>query len=151
MKVILKQDVKNLGKKNAIIEVNDGYARNFLIPKGLVMEATAASLNEAQAKDKAAKHRKDNELTDAQKLAAKLGEMTVILRSKASETGKLFGSITSKDIADALKVQFKLDIDKRKLVLEDHIKTVGTTVVDVKLYPTVVGKLNVKVENETGH
>lgn len=151
MKVILKQDVKNLGKKNEIKEVNDGYARNFLIPRNLAMEATAASLNEAQAKEKAEKHRKDNELSDAKKLAEKLAELTVVVKSKASDTGRLFGSITAKDIADALKAQHKHDIDKRKFVMEDPIKTLGTVELDVKLYAGVSCKLKVRVENEPGH
>lgn len=151
MKVILKQDIKNLGKKNDIKEVNDGYARNFLIPKNLVMEATTGALNEAQAKDKAEKHRKDNELSDAKKLAGVLSGLTVVVRSKASDTGRLFGSITAKDVAEALKAQFKHDIDKRKLVMEEPIKVLGTSDIDVKLYPGVTGKIKVRVENEAGH
>jgi large subunit ribosomal protein L9 len=103
MKVILKKDDKNLGKKNAIVDVNDGYARNYLIPRGIAMEATAASLNEAKAKLQAEKHRKDHELETARKLAGVLAALTVRMTAKAGENGKLFGSITSKDVAEALK------------------------------------------------
>ena len=148
MKVILKQDVKSLGKKDEIVNVNDGYARNFLIPKGLAIEATAAALNEAKAKQNAEKHRKDVELAEAKALAARLSELTVTLKSKAGANGKLFGSITGKDIAVQLKAQFNIAVDKKCMNLPEPIRTLGTTEVDVKLYPGVAAKLKVKVENE---
>lgn len=148
MKVILKQDVKTLGKKNAIMEVNDGYARNFLIPKGLAAEATTAAVNEVKAKQSAEKHRKDNELSDAKALAAKLGGVTVSVKSKAGANGKLFGSITGKDITDNLKSQHGFAIDKKMLNLPEALKNLGESEVEIKLYPGVSAKIKVRVENE---
>ena len=148
MKVILKQDVKNLCKKDQVIDVNDGYARNFLIPKGLVTEATNAAINEAKAKQNAERHRKDMELTDARALAAKIANVTVTVKSKAGAIGKLFGSITGKDLADRLKDQHKLTIDKKMLNLSEPIRALGETEVEVKLYAGVTAKLKVKVEND---
>ncbi len=148
MKVLLKQDVKTLGKKDTVVDVNDGYARNFLIPKGLAAEATTAIVNEVKAKQGAEKHRKDNELTDAKALAAKLAVLEVSVTSKAGANGKLFGSITAKDIADRLKAQHGIALDKRMLVLPDAIKTLGLSEVEVKLYPGVSSKLKVRVEND---
>ncbi|MCX7774214.1 MAG: 50S ribosomal protein L9 [Clostridia bacterium] len=148
MKVILKQDVKTLGKKDQVLEVNDGYARNFLIPKGLAAEATNAAVNEVKAKQNAEKHRKDVELDNAKALAEKIAKVTVIIKSKAGATGKLFGSITAKDIAEQLKAQHKITIDKKMLNLSDAIKTLGETDVDVKVYAGVSTKLKVKVEND---
>ncbi len=148
MKVILKKDDKNLGKMNAIVDVNDGYARNFLIPRGLAIEATAAALNEAKAKTQAEKYRKDHELDDAKKLAVVLSGLTVMMKSKAGENGKLFGSITSKDVAEALHKQYKHEIDKKKFNMPDAIKTLGETEVELRLYAGVTAKLKVKVENE---
>lgn len=148
MKVILKQEVKNLGKKDQIVNVNDGYARNFLIPKGLAMEATAGAVNEAKAKLSAEKHRKDSEESDARALAAKIGNLKVTVKSKAGANGKLFGSITGKDIVDQLKAQHKISIAKKMLNLPEPIRSVGETEVEIKLYAGVVAKLKVMVEND---
>lgn len=148
MKVILKKDEKNLGKKNAIVEVNDGYARNFLIPRGIAMEATAASLNEAKAKLQADKYRKDHELDTAKKLATVLSALTVHMTAKAGENGKLFGSITSKDVADALLAQHRHDIDKKMFNMPEAIKSLGETEVELRLYAGVTTKIKVKVEAE---
>lgn len=150
MKVILKQDVKTLGKKDSVIDVNDGYARNFLIPKGLAAEATTAAVNEAKAKNDALKHKKDNELSDAKALAAKMSGMVVVVKSKAGANGKLFGSITGKDIVDRLKAQHKIDIDKKMLNLPEAIKSLGETEVEIKLYAGVTTKIKVKVEDNQG-
>lgn len=150
MKVILKQDVKTLGKKDTIVEVNDGYARNFLIPKGLAAEATPAALNEAKAKNAAEKHRKENEITDAKKMAAKMSGITVNVKSKAGANGKLFGSITSKDIVDQLKSQHKITIDKKMVNLPEAIKSLGKTEVEIKLYAGVSTKITVMVEDNQG-
>jgi len=150
MKVILKQDVKNLGKKDSVIDVNDGYARNYLIPRGLAAEATAAALNEVKIKNEALKHRKENELAEAKNLAAKMSGMVVTVKSKAGANGKLFGSITGKDIADQLKAQHKLDIDKKMIVLPEAIKTLGETEVEIKLYTGVSTRIKVRVENSEG-
>lgn len=149
MKVILKQDIKNLGKKDQIVNVNDGYARNFLIPKGMAAEATAGAINEAKAKQNAEKHRKVVELEQAKKLAEKISKVTVTVKSKAGANGKLFGSITGKDIADQLKAQHKIVIDKKMLNLPEAIKSLGETEVEVKVYAGVSTKLKVKVVNET--
>lgn len=148
MKVILKQDVKSLGKKNEMVNVNDGYAKNFLFPRGLAVEATNSNLNEMKLKDEALKHKKANELSDAKKLAELISTKTIIFKTKAGENGKLFGSITSKDIVEKFKKEHNIDIDKKKLVLSDSIKTICTKEVEVKLYPSVTTKFTVKVEQE---
>lgn len=148
MKVILTQDVKSLGKKDQVVDVNDGYARNFLIPKGLAVEATAAALNEIRIRQGAEKHKKEQELAEAQELKKKLAGITVTIRSRAGANGKLFGSITSMDIAEQIKKDFNISIDKKMINLPEAIKTLGTTEVEVRLYPGVVGKVKVKVENE---
>jgi large subunit ribosomal protein L9 len=148
MKVILKQDVKGLGKKENLVDVSDGYARNFLFPKGLAVEATATNINVMKTRNDAEKSKKERELAHARELAAKIKEITVEIRTKAGENGKLFGSITSKDIADKLKADFGLDIDKKKIVMNDAIKSLGTTEVDVKLYPEVSAKLTIKITND---
>jgi large subunit ribosomal protein L9 len=148
MKVILKQDVKGLGKKESMFEVSDGYARNFLFPKGLAVEATASNVNVMKTRTDAEKSKKDRELAQAKALADKLKETTVTLKVKAGENGKLFGSITSKDIADKLKSSANLDIDKKKINLSEAMKSIGTYDVEVKLYPEVSAKLKVKIEAE---
>lgn len=147
MKVILKQDVKGLGKKEQMVEASDGYARNFLIPRGLAVEASASNVNIMKTKKEAEAHKKEREIAQAKELAKKIKEITVTLKVKAGETGKLFGSITSKDVAEALKSQHKLDIDKKKLVMPDVLKSVGTCEVDVKLYPEITSTFTVKIES----
>jgi large subunit ribosomal protein L9 len=148
MKVILKQEVKGLGKKEELVNVSDGYARNFLFPRGLAAEASASNINVMNTKKEAEKSKKDRELANARALADKVKQTTVIIKSKAGENGKLFGSITSKDISDRLKADFNLDIDKKKIVLPDTIKSLGTIEVEVKLYPEVSAKLTVKTIHE---
>lgn len=148
MKVILKQDVKGLGKKEEMVNVSDGYARNFLFPKNMAVEANASNINVMNTKKEAEKTKKDRELAQAKEMAAKFKDIVVVIKTKAGENGKLFGSITSKDIADKLKADHKLDIDKKKIVMHDAIKALGTTELEVKLYPEVSAKLTVKVEQE---
>lgn len=148
MKVILKQDVKGLGKSEQMVNVSDGYARNFLIPRGMAVEASSTNINVMKTRQEAEKSRKDRELAHAKELAAKLENVTVVISAKAGENGKLFGSITSKDITDKLKSQHKLDVDKRKLQLEEAIKALGTTEIEVRLYPEVSAKLTVKIVSE---
>ena len=148
MKVILKQEVKGLGKKEDMVNVSDGYARNFLFPKGLAAEASASNINVMNTKKDAEKSKKDRELAHARELAVKVGATTVVIKSKAGENGKLFGSITSKDISDKLKADFNLDIDKKKIVLPDTIKSLGTTQVEVKIYPDVSAKFTVNIVHE---
>ncbi len=147
MKVILLQDVKAQGKKGDLINVSDGYARNFLLPKGLAKEANKQALNEFEGKKEAAQFHRNMEEEKARNIAKRMEEITVRLTAKAGSGGRLFGSITSKDVAEELKKQFKLDIDKRKMDL-DAIKTCGTVEVPVKLYPGVVGKFKVSVTEE---
>lgn len=145
MKVILVQDVKNLGKKNSLVEVSDGYARNFLIPKGLAIEATTSAINEMKMRENAEKTKKQNELSNARKLAEKLNGAVITIVSKAGENGKLFGSITSKDIADKLNEEHNVQIDKRKIVLSDAIKSLGVYDIELKLHPGVSSTVKVKV------
>lgn len=148
MKVILKQDVKGLGKTEDLVNVNDGYARNFLFPRGLAAEANATNINIMNTKKEAEKSRKDRELAQAKELAARLKDVVVTIRTKSGDNGKLFGSITSKDISDQLKKSFKIDIDKKKMVLPEPIKSIGNFEIEVKLYPEVSEKLAVKIEHE---
>ena len=148
MKVILLQDVKAQGKKGDLINVSDGYARNFLFPKGLAKEANKQAMNEFEGKKEAAEYHRNMDEEKARNIAKRMEDITVRLSAKAGAGGKLFGSITSKDISAALKEQFKLDIDKRKMDLKDGIKTCGVTEVPVKLYPGVVGKFKVSVTEE---
>lgn len=148
MKVILKQDVKGLGKKDDLVNVNDGYARNFLLPRNLALEATKSNINVMNTKKEAEKTKKERELAQAKVLAKKLGELTIIIKTKAGENGKLFGSITSMDIADKLKSDFNLEIDKKKINLQEPLKTLGSSEVEVKVYPEVSARLTVKIEQE---
>ena len=146
MKVILLEDVKSLGKKGQIVDVSDGYARNFILAKKLGLEATSKNLNDLKLKkaheDKLAAQR----LQEAKDFAAKLEGLQVTLKIKAGQGGKLFGSISSKEIAEAAKEQLGLEIDKKKLVLPNPIKAIGTTDVPVKLHPQVTGELKVIVQ-----
>ena len=147
MKVILNQDVKGQGKKGQLVEVSDGYARNFLLPKNLAKEATKENLNILQGKKDSLEYRQKKEMEEALAIKAKLEDVTVKLSAKAGDGGKLFGSITSKDIADALSKQHNIKIDKKKFSLSDGIKTLGATSVDVKIYSGVVGKVKVMIES----
>ncbi len=148
MKVILTQDVKAQGKKGDLINVSDGYARNFLLPKGLAIEANKQALNDLEGKREAAAFHKNVEEEKARNIAERMKEITVNLSAKAGAGGKLFGSITSKDVAEALKAQYKIDIDKRKFELKDGIKTLGTTEVLVRLYPQITGTFKVNVTEQ---
>lgn len=145
MKVILQQDVRGQGKKGQLVEVSDGYARNFLMPRGLAQEATKENLNVMHGKQEAEAYKKQMALDDAKELAKKLGELTVEIKAKSGENGKLFGSVTSKEIVEELLGAHHIKIDKKKLVLPDGIKTLGTTEVEIKLHPGVSAKLKVSV------
>ncbi|MDE6959759.1 MAG: 50S ribosomal protein L9 [Lachnospiraceae bacterium] len=146
MKVILLEDVKSLGKKGELVEVNDGYARNFILAKNLGLEATPKNMNDLKLKraheDKLAAQRLD----EAKAFAEDLKKVQVTLKIKAGEGGRLFGSISSKEIAQAAKEQLDLEIDKKKLVMPTPIKAVGTTMVPIKLHPKVTGELKVVVQ-----
>jgi len=146
MEIILLQDVKALGKKGEIVKVNDGYARNFILPKKLGVEATKQNLYDLDSQ-KAAEAKKQKEiLEEAQNLGKKLSELTIKLTIKAGEGGRTFGSVSTKEISTALKEQFGLDVDKKKLVLNDPIKHPGSYTVPVKLHPQVTAELTVKVD-----
>ena len=138
------QDVKGQGKKGQTINVSDGYARNFLLPKNLAVEATNAAINDMKGKDEAFAYKKQTELNEAKEMQTKLAGISVILKAKAGANGKLFGSVTNKDIAESLLSQHHIKIDKRRFEMED-IKQTGTFEISVKLYPDVVGKLKVVV------
>ena len=146
MKVILNQDIKGQGKKGQMVEVSDGYGRNYLLPRGLAKEATNSNINIMEGQAASAEFHRQQELEAAQKLASDMKELKVILTAKAGDNGKLFGSITSKDVAEALKMQHHIKLDKKKFVLPDGIKNLGTTIVDIKIHPGVVGKLSVEVK-----
>ena len=146
MKVILLQDVKGKGKKGQMLEISDGYARNFLLPKKLAMEATPDAINTMRMNDKAAAERAAKERAEALEISRKLREMTVVVTAKGGGAGKLFGSITSQEIADALKAKSGIVIDKRKIVLADPIKNVGTYTVQCKLGYEITAPLTVKIE-----
>ena len=145
MKVILTQDVKGQGKKGQMIEVSDGYGRNFLLAKGLAVEANASNVNVMKTKQAAEEARKAKELAEAKALATQLSKITLTIRVKAGENGKLFGAVSTKDISDELKKQYQFDVDKKKLVLREMIKSLGTYEVQAKLYSEVSAKFNVIV------
>ncbi|WOO38945.1 50S ribosomal protein L9 [Anaerocolumna sp. AGMB13020] len=145
MQIILLQDVKALGKKGELVNVSDGYARNFILPKKVGLEANAKNLNDLKLQ-KAAEEKKQKEiLEEAKVLARDLESKTLELKIKTGEGGRTFGSISSKEIAQELKTQYSLDIDKKKLQINDPIKTIGTHTVPVKLHPQVTAELKVKV------
>ena len=148
MKVILKQDVKNLGKAYTLVNVNDGYARNYLIPKGLAVMADSTAINEMKMRSDAENTKKERELANAEKIAGKLSDVTVVFYSKAGENGKLFGSITCKDIADKLEKDFSINVDKRKINLPEAIRTLGVHEVEIKLYKGVSSVIKVNVIEE---
>ena len=146
MKVILLQDVKALGKKGEDVNVNDGYARNFILPKKLGVEANGKNLNDLKLqKNNEAKVAQEH-LDAAKKLAEELKAGKVVLTMKVGEGGRTFGSVSSKEIAEAVKEQMHLDIDKKKIQLKEQIKTLGTHIVSVKLHPEVTAELNVSVK-----
>lgn len=148
MKVILLQDVKSLGKEGEIVNVNDGYARNFIIPKRLGVEANSKNMNDLKLKknneEKIAKENKEA----AEKLAGKLKAGQVALKIKVGEGGKAFGSVSAKEIAAAVKDQMGLDVDKKKIQLKETLKTLGTHIVPVKLHPEVTAELKVEIGEE---
>lgn len=148
MKLILLKDVKGLGKAGDLVNAKDGYARNFLLPKGDAVEATPANLKKWKEEQALKAEKKEQEYNEALELKKKIESITVNIQGKAGEGGRLFGSITSKDIADALKKQHKISIDRRKIELKDNIKSLGTTQVDVRVYAELLAKLNVNVKEQ---
>ena len=146
MKVIFLQDVKGKGKKGEIKNVSDGFAKNFLLPQKMAVEATAANLNAAKGKQESIQYHKDMEEENAKKLAEKIAQISLNISAKAGENGKLFGSVTSKELSEILKKEHGFGIDKRKFVLPDGIKSEGAYTVDIKLHPGIVAKLKVTVK-----
>ena len=145
MKIILLEDVKALGKKGQVVKVNDGYARNFILPKKLGVEATPKNLNELKLQKANAEKIAAQQLADAKALAEQLEKLSVTVSMKAGEGGRAFGSVSGKEIAKAVSEQLKVEIDKKKLVLPEPLKTFGTHEVPVKLHKEVTGTLRVKV------
>ena len=145
MKVILKADVKGSGKAGQLVNVSDGYARNFLLPKGLAMEANAQAMNDFKNKEQAAKHRQEMEIKAAKEAAAALAGKTVKISAKAGQGGKLFGSVTSKEVAEALGTQLGVEIDKRKIAMDGDIKAFGTYEAQVRLYTGITADIYVLV------
>ena len=146
MKVILLQDVKGKGKKGQMIEVSDGYARNYVLPRKIAVEATADAVNTMRMNDKAAAEKAARERAEALEISRKLREMTVTVTAKGGGAGRLFGSVTNQEIADALEKKSGIKLDKRKIVISDPIKAVGTYTVNCKLGYEITAPLTVKIE-----
>ena len=146
MKVILLQDIKGKGKKGQMLEISDGYARNYLLPRKLAVEATADAMNTKKMNDKATQERIAREKAEALETSKKLREMTVVVKAKGGGAGRLFGSVTSQEIADALAKSANIKLDKRKIVIADTIKSVGTYTVTCKLGYEINAPLTVKIE-----
>ena len=145
MKVILLDNIKEVGKKDEIINASDGYARNFLLPKKLAVEANSANMSKLKAKQDSNQYRKNVEKEDAQKVAEKLKGILLKISVKAGENGKIFGSITSKEIAENLKTQYQIEVDKKKIELKEPIKTLGSFTVQIRLYEGVIGNLKIQM------
>ncbi len=148
MKVILLKNIKDLGEEGEVVDVKDGYARNYLLPRKLVAEATEGNLRALEERKASQKLREEKEIEEAENLAAKLEKSPIEITAKAGEGGKLFGSITSQDLADALEEQYKIKIDRRKIVLPEPIREPGIRDVNVRLYTDVIGKLKVNIKGE---
>jgi len=147
MEVIFIKDLKGQGKTGEKKNISDGYAKNFLLPKGYAVEANAVNLNKLKGKQDSEAFKKEQELKAAEEIKNKLESVTVVLAVKCGDNGKIFGSITSKDISDALEKQHNIKIDKKKIVLNDSIKETGTFNLDAKLYTSVVGKIKITVKS----
>ena len=148
MKVILLQDIKNVGKKDEIINANDGYARNFLFPKNLAIEATKDNLLKLQAKKDSKAHKKSLEIEEFKKQAEKISKLVLEIKVKAGENGKIFGGVTSKEISEELNKQNKIQVDKKKIVLKETIKNIGRFTVDIKFGEGINAKLTLNIQPE---
>lgn len=146
MQVILNQDVKGQGKKGQMVNVSDGYARNYLLPRGLAKEATKSNINVMKGKAESLEYKIQTEKKEATEIVEKMKEIEVVMSAKAGANGKLFGSITSKDVAEALTMQHHIKLDKKKFVMPEGIKNLGETEVEVKVYTGITGKLKVVVK-----
>ena len=145
MKGILKQDIKGVGKKDQVINAADGYARNFLLPKGLAIPADTGNMNNLKAKNESKEYRKGEDLKEAKAIAEKMKSLTLKLSVKTGDNGKLFGAVTSKEISEALKTQFNIVVDKKKVLLSESIKEAGCRKVDIKLNEGVIGTITVMI------
>ena len=148
MKVILLKDVKGTGKKNEVKEVSDGYARNFLLPKKLAVPADNTNMKELNEKNKSIENKAQKEYEAAVELGKRMEELNVVIYSKAGDGGRLFGSITSKDIAEQIKKQHNIEVDKRKITLDEPIRVLGSRFVDVKIHQKVTTKIRVDVKEK---
>lgn len=148
MKVILKQDIKGVGKKDQVINANDGYARNFLFPKNLAVPADKGNMTNLQSKKSSEEHRKELERQAAKEIAKKIEGILLKIPVKSGENGKVFGSVTTKEIADQLEKQYKIKVEKKKINLQEPIKNLGTFTIEIKLYDDVLAKLKVDVIGE---
>lgn len=143
MKVILLENIKGVGKKDDVINASDGYARNFLFPRKLAVEANKGNLDKLKSKQDSNQFKRDTEKAEAEEIAKKIDSLNLKIKVKAGENGKIFGGVTSKEIAEGLKSEFNIEIDKKKVLLKETIKTLGTTIVDIKLFEGVIAKLKV--------
>ena len=148
MKVILKADIKGVGKKDQVINASDGYARNFLFPKNLAVEANAENMSKLKAKQDSNAFKKSQEKEEAQKIADKLSKILMKVQVKAGENGKIFGGVSSKEIAENLEKQYNIKVDKKKIDLKETIKTLGVHNIEIKLFENVLGTLKVNVISE---
>lgn len=145
MKVILKDNIKGVGKKNEVINASDGYARNFLFPKNLAVEATPENMSKLNSQNEAKQYKKDVEKEKAKEIAEKLEHITLQIKVQAGENGKIFGSVSSKEISENLEKQYKIIIDKKKIELKEPIKVLGTRTVEARLFEGVIGKIKINV------
>lgn len=145
MKVILMDNIKGVGKKDQIINASDGYARNFLFPKKLAVEANNENLAKLKSQNEAKAYKKETEKNEAKKIAEKIEKTTLKITVKAGENGKIFGGVTAKEIAEELKKQNQIEVDKKKIMLSETIKNIGTFTVDIKLYEGIVAKLKLNI------
>ena len=148
MKVILKADIKGVGKKDEVINASDGYARNFLFPKNLAVEANAENMSKLKAKQDSNAYKESQEKQEAERIADKLSKILLKIKVKSGTNGRIFGGVSSKEIAENLEKQYQIKVDKKKIDLKEAIKTLGIFSVDIKLFESVVGKLKIDVISE---
>lgn len=145
MKVILLDNIKGVGKKDQIINASDGYARNFLFPKKLAVEANNENLAKLKSQNESKAFKKETEKNEAKEIAEKIDKITLKITVKAGENGKIFGGVTSKEIAESLNKEYKIEVDKKKIALSETIKNIGTYTVDIKLYEGIIAKLKLSI------
>ena len=148
MKVILKSDIKGVGKKDEVINASDGYARNFLFPKGLAVEANNENMGKLNAKKNSEAFQKSQQKEEAERVAEKMSKITLTIKVKAGENGKIFGGVSSKEIAEELDKQYKIKVDKKKIEINEAIKNIGIRTISIKLFEGVIGKLKLQILGE---